>query len=172
MHAKLLLTSFATWKPDQRSNSSDDLLQAVVQHPAFPDELVFLRQLPVHFQLAPARVLHYWAKWQPQGLICCGMAEGRIKLSVELQGKRGEDAIVTPLDLEALIAGLPQTEISHDAGKFVCNHLYYEVLRYCRDRAPRTPCLFVHVPVLTAENSAAILADFLQILRRTIAVIR
>ena len=172
MHAKLLLTSFATWEPHQRSNSSDDLLQAVAQHPAFPNELVFLRQLPVDFRLAPERVLRYWAQWQPQGLICCGMAEGRSKLSVESQGRRGEDAIASSLDLDALVAGLRRTEISHDAGTFVCNHLYYEVLRYGCDRAPQAPCLFIHVPVLTAENSAGILADFLQILRRTIALIR
>jgi len=72
----------------------------------------------------------------------------------------------TAVDLEKLVEGLTDTEISHDAGKFVCEGLYYQLLRYFRDYSPTTGCIFVHVPVLTPENLATILTDFRLIISR------
>ncbi|EDX72346.1 hypothetical protein MC7420_1015 [Coleofasciculus chthonoplastes PCC 7420] len=72
----------------------------------------------------------------------------------------------TAVDLEKLVEGLTETEISHDAGKFVCEGLYYQLLRYFQDYSPTTGCIFVHVPVLTPENLATILTDFRLIISR------
>ena len=165
MTKKILLTSFDTWQPHQPSNSSDDLLLAVSQQ-HLSQTLFFLRKLPVNFQLAPQQVMASIDRLQPDGLICCGMAEQRQRLSIESSGKRGENAIATPIDLSQLIAELQRVEISHDAGNFVCNHLYYEMLRYWRDRNPLYPCLFIHVPPLTPDNFEPILDDFLLIVHR------
>ncbi|MEQ8757262.1 MAG: peptidase C15 [Coleofasciculus sp. G1-WW12-02] len=72
----------------------------------------------------------------------------------------------TSVDLEELLQGLTETEISYNAGKFVCEGLYYQVLSYLRDYSPTTGCIFVHVPLLTPENLSTILTDFRLIISR------
>lgn len=71
----------------------------------------------------------------------------------------------TSVDLVKIVAGLSATEISYDAGKFVCEGLYYEVLKYLQPQ-PNIPCIFVHVPILTPENLPMILSDFQVIIKR------
>jgi pyroglutamyl-peptidase len=65
--------------------------------------------------------------------------------------------------LADLIGNCAQTDISHDAGNFVCSHTYYEVLRHL-DEA--TPCIFVHVPLLLLTGYGGIVEDFIQVLRQ------
>ena len=163
MTGRVLLSSFDVWQSHQRSNSSDDLLQLLAHQDGMARQAIFLRKLPVDFQLAPAQTIAALEAAQPKATVCCGMAEARSRLTVEAQGTRGDAALQTPLDLTRLVESLPFTEISHDAGDFVCNHLYYEMLQYWRDRDPLHPCLFVHVPRLTPENRTVVLADFLAI---------
>lgn len=207
MNRKILLTSFQTWRPDQKSNSSDDLLGEIVQDTS-SISLAFLRQLPVNVPEASSRVIAKIEELQPDGIICCGMAQKRTKLTVEscatcrnalyrirfysyclslcrilsLEGFEGflqplfginekPDSILikTSVDLEKFMAGLAGTEISHDAGKFVCEGLYYEVLKYLRERNLNIPCIFVHVPVLTPDNLPDIMADFRIIIEKMAA---
>jgi pyroglutamyl-peptidase len=206
MQSKILLTSFQTWLPDQKSNSSDDLLREIAQD-TFSTSLTFLRQLPVNVPEATSRVIAKIEEVQPDAIICCGMAESRQKLTVEscatcgntsyssystsyylfifrlLKLKRFEDLlpllfwigdkprfIKTSVDLEKLVEGLSNTEISHDAGKFVCEGLYYEVLNYLRERNLNICCIFVHVPVLTPQNLPVIVTDFYLIIERILFV--
>lgn len=167
MPAPLLLTSFQTWTPAQRSNSSDDLLLQVMARDRDSGQFVYLRQLPVDFDQAPQQVIQQIEQVQPRTVICCGMAESRQRLSLESRGTdrwQRDRVLHTRLDLDGLVAGLSATEISHDAGNFVCNHTYYSVLAYLQDAAPEIDCVFVHVPVLTPTNSALILEDFWAIL--------
>ncbi|MCA1991947.1 MAG: peptidase C15 [Coleofasciculus sp. S288] len=199
MNRKILLTSFQTWLPHQNSNSSDDLLEKIAQLTSFSASLTFLRQLPVNVSQASSQVIATIEELQPDGIICCGMAERRPKLTVEscatcgytsygirlysycqsvcrnfrLKGLQAflqnllltsnlPDSILikTSVDLEELLGGTLGTEISHDAGKFVCEGLYYTVLKYLRQRHSNIPCIFVHVPVLTPDNSPDLVADF------------
>jgi pyroglutamyl-peptidase len=209
MSTTILLTSFQTWLPHQKSNASDDLLLKLqAESNLFQDQaisLTFLRQLPVDVfpasDLAIAKIEHL----QPDVVICCGMAQSRSRLTVEagatprylvaqvywfiyylllqpilsLKGLSyclpaffGNETsfetqlLKTAVDLEKLVEGLTETEISHDAGKFVCEGLYYQLLRYFQDYSPTTGCIFVHVPVLTPENLATILTDFRLIISR------
>lgn len=78
----------------------------------------------------------------------------------------------TSVDLKKLVAGLAVTEISDDAGKFVCEGLYYEVLKYLGNGKGNICCIFVHVPVLTPENLPSIVADFQVIIQRISEVSR
>lgn len=166
MTTKILLTSFDTWLPHQESNSSDDLLAKLSQIQSLPDSIIFLRKLPVDFQSAPNLAIAQINQIQPDTVICCGMAESRQKLTVESCACCERDLLKTTVDLEQLIADLPTTEISHEAGKFVCEALYYAVLKHLADSLLSTKCIFVHVPVLTADNADKIVADFLLILNR------
>jgi len=166
MTAKILLTSFDTWLPHQKSNSSDDLLAKISQIESLPDSLTFLRKLPVDFQLAPNLVIAQIKQLQPDTIICCGMAESRQKLTVESCACCDSDILKTAVNLEPLVADLAATEISHEAGKFVCEALYYAVLKHISDFQIPAKCIFVHVPILTPDNAGRIVADFLLVMRR------
>jgi len=166
MSRKILLTSFDTWEPHQKSNSSDDLIAAILQREQLPDNLYFLRKLPVDFQLAPEKTIAHINQLKPDIIICCGMAESRKTLSIESNAK-AEDKVLTPsIDIARLIAGLSVTEISHDAGKFVCNSLYYSVLKLIHEMKLNSQCLFIHVPILTEANLEQVVREFLLILQR------
>ncbi len=166
MTNKILLTSFDTWLPHQKSNSSDDLLTKISQIKSLPYSLTFLQKLPVDSELAPNLAIAQINQLQPDTIICCGMAESRQKLTVESCACCDTDMLKTAVNLEPLIADLATTEISHAAGKFVCEALYYAVLKYICDSQLAAKCIFVHVPVLTDENLDKIVTDFVLIMRR------
>ncbi|MGB3559540.1 MAG: peptidase C15 [Geitlerinemataceae cyanobacterium] len=159
----MLLTSFDTWLPHQKSNTSDDLLAQVVQFDSFPQSRSLLRKLPVDSRLATHLTIDRLEILQPDAIICCGMAESRQKMMLESQAKRGETVLQTPFDLNRLVANLTTTEISHDAGRFVCNDLYYGILDYINQRQLPIHCLFVHVPVLSDDNLPQLQSDFLSL---------
>ncbi len=163
---KILLTSFETWLPHQKSNSSDDLLGEVAKLDSLSYSLTFLRHLPVDVPQASDRAIAKINELQPDIIICCGMAESRRQLSVESNANCGETMLKTPLELDRLLDGSVGTTISHDAGKFVCEGLYYSVLNHLQKNEMKRHGLFVHVPVLTRNNVAGILADFELIMQR------
>ncbi len=162
----ILLTSFDIWMSHHQSNSSDDLLEKVSQVRGIPHDLHFLRKLPVDFQEAPKQAIAKINELQPDLVVCCGMAECRQKLTVEKQARSGNEAIVTPLNLPPLIQDLKLTEISEDAGQFVCEALYYAVLNHLNHHPQKIGALFVHVPLLTPTNFQPIFEDFLDLLHR------
>ncbi|MGF1935348.1 MAG: peptidase C15 [Nostoc sp. ChiQUE02] len=166
MKKRILLTSFDIWLNDQLSNSSNDLLLEVTKLELIPDDLTFLRQLPVDVQLASAQVIEQINAIQPDYIICCGMAASRTQLSVEAGASCGESILQTEVDLENLVAGAAGIDISHDCGKFVCEGLYYSVLDYLSQNKLTARCIFVHVPVLNQENLRGILADFVLIINK------
>jgi pyroglutamyl-peptidase len=166
MVPKLLLTSFDTWLPHQPSNSSNDLLNEINQRNSLPKNCDLLQKLPVDFQLAPQQVVTKIHELQPDLIICCGMAESRSFLTLESNGKYEDDIIHTALPLEQFTQELKMTHISHDAGNFVCNYLYYSVLKLLQEKQLNHQCLFVHVPILNQDNLEAIVADFLKLLHQ------
>ncbi|NEP14517.1 MAG: peptidase C15 [Symploca sp. SIO2C1] len=160
MPRKLLLTSFQTWLPHQTSNSSDDLLENISQHESSSHSLSYLRQLPVNILQASNRVIAKIENLRPDSILLCGMAEKRTQLTVESCATCGDALLKTSVDLNQLMAGLAATEISDDAGKFVCEGLYYQVLKHLQGRNFKMNCIFVHVPLLTPDNSDSVVADF------------
>ncbi|MGL6340751.1 MAG: peptidase C15, partial [Waterburya sp.] len=54
--------------------------------------------------------------------------------------------------------------ISHNAGKFVCEGLYYQILKYTQNHYPNIPCIFVHIPILYRGNIDKIQQDFTTII--------
>jgi pyroglutamyl-peptidase len=158
----LLLTSFTTWLTHQKSNSADDLLEIIER--ANIDNCCYLRQLPVEIKAASQKAIAIIEQIQPSAIICCGMAESRERLSIESNARCRDSCLYTAVNLPQLVSCLSNTSISHDAGQFVCEGLYYQVLDYLRSAHLDIPCLFVHVPVLTTNNKAVILQDFETIL--------
>ena len=162
--APILITSFRPWKAHQGLNSSDILLEQVLTK--LPDNTIVLRWLPVNFDLAPMRVINHMVQYQPKLVLCCGMAETRKTLTVEQWGTFQQQRLATPIHLQTLIQKTIHTHISSDAGDFVCNRLYYRVLRHIEQQRinhQQTAALFIHVPLITAANWAVLEFDFLKI---------
>lgn len=158
----LLLTSFTTWLNHQKSNSSNDLLEMIERTNIH--DCYYLKQLPVEIEAASEKAIAIIQQIQPSAIICCGMAESRERLSIESNARCGGNCLHTVVNLPQLLSCLSHTSISHDAGQFVCEGLYYQILHYLRSPNSTIPCLFVHVPILTTNNQAAILQDFEAIL--------
>ena len=154
----LLLTSFSTWLPHQKSNASDDLLQIIERKNKH--DCYYLRQLPVDTEKASQRAIATIKEIKPSAIICCGMAESRYKLTIESNARCEQDCIQTTVNLPQLISCLSNTSISHDAGQFVCEGLYYQILNYLKNINIAIPCIFVHVPILTNSNQSIIVHDF------------
>lgn len=160
----MLITSFSIWKPHHTSNASDDLLGRLIEKRIHPFH--HLRRIPVDFEVSSRQVIEKFNELRPKTLICCGMAEERGKLNVESKAVLDDDTLDTSVDLGTLTAGLAMTEVSHDAGGFVCNTLYYRVLEHLQAQRNRHHCIFVHVPVLTTENCEGVETDFAAIIQR------
>ncbi len=176
MKKRFILTSFDIWLPHHTSNSSDDLLELVSKLDSIPDDLIFLRKLPVDIKTASEKVITKISEIQPDYIICCGMAESRRNLTVESNARStchiGEDWIEsilrTSIDLENLVRSSAALEISHNCGQFVCEGLYYSVLNFLNLHSQFHPhkssCIFVHVPILTKDNLSVILEGFRSII--------
>lgn len=163
---RILLTSFATWQPHQRFNSSDQLLSEIAQSPQPNPSLLLLRQLPVNLPVAKELTIGKIQQLKPDLVLCCGMAEIRPHLNVETQAVVNGQILTTGLDVQKLTANLPYTVVSQNAGRFVCNSLYHAMLNYLKTCCPDREGLFIHVPRLTVENWEPIVADFRQLLER------
>ncbi|TAD77201.1 MAG: peptidase C15 [Oscillatoriales cyanobacterium] len=162
----MLITSFETWLPDQVTNSSDDLLQLLIDRAILPDRAHCLRRLPVDFDRAPPLVLQTIQQYRPRTVLLCGMAEGRSHLSLEAQAQHQGSCLATTVDLPTLIRHTQCSQISTDAGNFVCNWLYYRVLQWALLERYSGQVLFLHVPPLSDRNREPILADVRLILDR------
>ena len=169
MSNSILITTFSIWESHHTTNASDDLLHLLLEKEL--DSFHHLRSIPVDFELSHQYVLTRFDELKPKVLICCGMAEERSKLNIESRAVLDEQLLQTSLDLDILTADLPMTEISHDAGRFVCNTLYYKTLEHLSLQEEDHHCVFIHVPVLTEENKDQLLADFISIIERLNSVI-
>lgn len=133
--------------------------------------------LPVTFSGAPVALAEAVARHEPALVIAVGQASGRCSVSLErvainlIDARIADNAGDRPIDnaidtngpaaafarlpikrlfSELRAAGLP-VEVSYSAGTYVCNQVFYELLRV----APQTvPCGFIHVPC-TPEQAAA-----------------
>jgi pyroglutamyl-peptidase len=176
----ILITSFQVWRSHQPSNSSDDLVAALWRAHQLPAEVVWLRQVPVNFQLAPIRVITEIARLQPRLVVCCGMAENRPYLCIEQQATEQQatgcgKTLQTSLEVSALLNNTCLTKISYDAGNYVCNALYYSVLHFIQQNHWPMACLFIHVPLLQrphrsrfprGQQHKLIQADFVHIIKQ------
>ncbi len=120
------------------------------------------------------------ARWQPQLVICLGLAGGRSEVSLERVALNMDDARIcdnagcqpvdvpvvagapaayfSTLPIKAIVrdlraAGLPGG-VSNTAGSFVCNHIFYALMhRLAQQPVGPTPVRggFIHVPYLPEQ---------------------
>lgn len=171
----VLLTGFEPFGGDA-VNPSGDAVRAVAAHWDGPEQLV-TAVLPVTFDGAAAQLRALIATHRPDVVVAAGLAGGRGAIGVEriavnLADARipdnagtqpvdepcvpgGPDARFATLPVKAIAAairdaGIP-AEVSHTAGTFVCNHVFFVALDAVDAGVPAG---FVHVPWATGQSPA------------------
>lgn len=152
----ILLTGFEPWGKEL-VNPSGELARELGGH-----------VLPVDFHESVRRLKDLIARHRPDAVVMLGLSSTRTKINLEAvalnvdprEGKtwrrgiarRGPLAIESRLPLDRLLAALKKARvpatISHHAGTYVCNHLFYEALRGWK----KGPCGFIHVPTFKAMS--------------------
>lgn len=148
----ILLAGFEPWGRHRR-NPSGDVARALGGH-----------VLPVHYGEAGRRIVHLIRRTRPEAVVLLGLAESRKRIALEALAlnvdhcearpwtrwrrpirKGGPLVRPTRLPVDRLHALLRRRRIpvtlSHHAGTFICNHVFYMALSACR-----VPCGFVHLP--------------------------
>lgn len=192
----ILLTGFEPFGGDA-SNPSGDAVRLVEDAWDRPETLV-VAVLPVTFTGAAAQLRELIAVHGPDVVIAAGLAGGRPMIGIEriavnlvdarIPDNDGQQPIDQPsiagapaaafatLPVKAIAAaigaaGIP-AEVSHSAGTFVCNHVFFAAL----DAVPTGVAAgFIHVPWaaeadadLAAERPELSLADIARALRLAI----
>lgn len=198
----VLLTGFEPFGGDV-ANPSGDAVRLVGETWDGPEELV-TAILPVTFDGAAARLRDLIAEHEPDVVIAAGLAGGRTAIGVErvavnlVDARIPDNAGAQPIDVPSIggapaahfatlpvkaitaaltASGIP-AEVSHSAGTFVCNHVFFTALDVVE--VPRRAG-FIHVPWSSEHAPAAdagslpiaTIAEALRIaVRTTIAVDR
>ena len=124
--------------------------------------------LPVDYDRAGSSLKRLLRR-RPDGIVMFGLAETRRRIDVECIAlnvdhagpgpwkrgprriRRGPMALASRLPVSAIVARLRRAGIpaglSHHAGTFVCNHVFYLALA-----STRVPCGFIHVPPTRAVS--------------------
>jgi pyroglutamyl-peptidase len=168
---RVLVTGFEPFGGAE-ANPSQKLVEALSSDPPPGVELA-AAVLPVAWQHATDELLRALETEQPELVVCFGQADGRARLSVErfaLNFDEGTDeegeqhwaeiatdgpvAFRTSLRVEAIVEALRSDGIpaapSRDAGGFLCNHVFYVLMRALAGR-PGVRGGFVHVPLLPEQ---------------------
>jgi pyroglutamyl-peptidase len=133
--------------------------------------------LPVSYARAADELRRAVREASPDAVICFGQADGRAQISIERFAHNLDEAATTdneeasgsgaPIDpagpaahpstlpvdeiVEALRAeGIPAAP-SRDAGGFLCNHVFYVLMRLLEHERPAAIGGFVHVPLLPEQ---------------------
>ncbi|WP_418319313.1 pyroglutamyl-peptidase I [Piscinibacter sakaiensis] len=177
----VLLTGFEPFGGDRR-NPSIELARSFDG-----DEIAGLRivarQLPCRFADAGEQLAAAVDALQPRLVLAMGLAAGRAELSFErvainLVDARiadnggaqpvdepvcgdGPAAYFSTLPIKRMVAAVRRAgiaaSVSHSAGTFVCNQVFYLLQHHLQRAAPAVPGGFLHLPLL-AEQAAERLA--------------
>jgi pyroglutamyl-peptidase len=173
----VLLTGFDPFAGDDRNPSGEAVAEAALTW-AGPETLV-TATLPVEFDAAADDLRGLIAEFAPDVVIATGLAGGRTQVTPERVAINLRDARIPdsagaqPLDepcvpggpaayfasvpVKAIAgavaaAGIPAA-VSHSAGTFVCNHVFY-VAAHEAARRPGMRAGFVHLPWSTETAPA------------------
>lgn len=133
---KILLTAFAG-----ESNTSKLLLDHVTAK--------HKKILTNSFVSSGKQLIEAVQETSPDLIIAFGQKPKTACICIEIQAHKG-DVIKTNFDYSRLLTSLNERnikyEISDNAGNYLCNHVYYEGLRYIKDNNLSTMMIFIHVP--------------------------
>jgi pyroglutamyl-peptidase len=159
-------------------NPSQQLVEALAAEPPLEVELA-TAVLPVVYARAADALRAAVHDAEPDAVVCFGQADGRPGISIERFAHNldslepadndgvtsgaaidldGPVAYRSTLPVEEIVAalraeGVPAAE-SRDAGGFLCNHVFYVLMRMLERERPAAVGGFVHVPLLPEQALA------------------
>lgn len=168
---RILVTGFEPFHQASQ-NPSQALIEAIAREGNTDIETLLL---PVLFTQAPQIAIEKIEKWKPDAVVALGQAEGRThitpeKIAINLDDARiednqgnqpsqrsihqgGADGLFSTLPIERMVEAIKAVDVpaalSLSAGTFVCNHLFYHLQSYCKERGIRSG--FVHVPLMESQ---------------------
>lgn len=146
------------------------------------DYNLIIKELPVVYETVTEVVPLLWKEFHPKLTVHCGMCEMRRYLSVEKMARKtgyfhcdingqipmcnicckdGPEMLCTSVDLSKVIDDVSsscscvKTEVSEDAGLYLCEFTYYTSLNINKNT------IFVHVPPIDQPYSASEMAKAL-----------
>lgn len=169
LHPPILVTGFEPFG-GAASNPSQDIARALDGREIAGHRVVGV-VLPCVFATAPKELLHRIREIRPAAVLCLGLANGRAEITPERVAinlddaripdnagaqpvdrpiaRASEAAYFSKLPIKPIVAalrakGIPAS-ISNTAGTFVCNHVFYQLMRALR-RLRTIRGGFIHVP--------------------------
>jgi pyroglutamyl-peptidase len=165
----VLVTGFEPFG-GQSVNASALAVRALAEREIAGSRMV-VEVLPVRFDSAIGALRRVLRRVRPDLVICVGEAGGRSEIAVEriainvddaripdnagaqpidrAIAKRGPAAYWSTLPIKAVVAAMNErgiaATVSQSAGTFVCNHVFYGLMRAVA-RRPGTRAGFIHVP--------------------------
>ncbi len=138
---------------------------------------VITRQLPCEFDRSIQVLANFIKRLKPDLVICLGQANSRNDVSVERVAinindarirdnasaqpidtfviKDGPVAYFSSLPIKAIVHAIRKeslpASISNTAGTFVCNHVFYGLMRLLATNYPLVRGGFIHLPLLPAQ---------------------
>jgi pyroglutamyl-peptidase len=173
---KLLITGFEPFG-DYPENSSWEVAREVASFGVLSVDVV-AECLPVSFVGAPEALRKAVVSHSPDLVIMLGQSASSHSIRLErvalnmMDSKMGDNdgyrpseepidrcyeaALFTSLPIKTLCSAIESkgidVKISNSAGLYVCNRVYYEALRMCRER-DGMEVIFVHLPLYEGQRS-------------------
>lgn len=169
MNTRVLLTGFEPFGGDDR-NPSLEAVRIVENRYDRDGVTLTARPLAVEFSRAKEQLAHFIAQFEPDIVVCVGLAGGRSDVTLErvainladarIPDNAGDQPVDEPLERDGAPAyfttlpvkeavlrirqeGLPAS-LSYSAGTYVCNAAMYHVLHLLDGTSARGG--FIHVP--------------------------
>jgi pyroglutamyl-peptidase len=172
---RVLLTGFEPFGGESINPSWEALKLLQLQH--IDGAEVMTRQIPTVFHHSIQALKQAVEETNPSIVICVGQAGGRSDISVErvainvndarIPDNDGNQPIDTPiaengpvaywstLPIKAIVENMKRdlvpASVSHTAGTFVCNHLFYGLAHLIATERPGMRGGFIHIPYLPEQ---------------------
>ncbi len=174
----ILITGFAAFGGEKINPSWEAVKQ--LDQLIIDEHQLIAHQLPCSFTESSEYLTKLLEELQPQIVLNIGQAGGRLDISLERVAINLDDARIadnlgaqpidqtiikdapnayfTNLPLKAILQvarsnGIPAS-ISHSAGTFVCNHVFYTLMHWINTLNPAIKGGFIHIPYLPEQAAA------------------
>lgn len=175
---RILITGFEPYW-DYHENSSWEVAKILSSYKSEAFEIV-TEQMPVSFSHVADALHKAIANHNPDLIILLGQSGGSEKIKLERfalnmmdaknednDGFRPDEEVIYEEGDAALRVNLPikqlceaiekqgvKVKISNSCGLYVCNRLYYEALKICKEHDDLKKAIFVHLPFYEGQPSA------------------
>lgn len=174
---RILLTGFDPFN-DLTVNTSQAIVESI-KGKSIESLHIYTHVIPTSYQRSFPILLNLIEQLDPNAILMLGVAPDISRFSIELQATNRvstqdidndsyapQDSVIekgqpnclrTTLDPNRFHFNLKlqniDANLSHDCGSYVCNYIYYETLKFIKDRNQSTKVLFVHVPNIDDKQS-------------------